>query len=85
MGILYTFDGGEMDPLMVGEALSLLVCSILIREQSPNNFSRHYLSQPSTRLPFMKLLDLEASTPFFLNFQKRVDATDEWLTCIVRY
>lgn len=84
MGSLYSFDGGEMDPLMVGEALSLLVCSILIGERCPNSLSRLYLAQPCTRLLFMKLLDLEASIPFLKTCQKRVGVSDEWLTCIVR-
>ena len=69
-----------MGPLMVGEELSLLVCSILIGERSPSSLSRLYLAQPFTRLPFTKLLDLEASTPFLKNFQKRVGVGHGWIT-----
>jgi len=47
MSSLYRFDRGGMDPIMVEEALShmveealsLLVCSILIAGRSPNNLS----------------------------------------------
>lgn len=59
---------------MVGEALCLLVCSILIGERSPNSLSQLYISQPFTRLLFTKLLDLEALTPFLKTCQNRVSA-----------
>jgi len=85
MGILYRFDGGEIDPLMVGEALSTLVCFILIGERSPNKLSRLYLAQPFTRLPFMKLLTLEASTPFLKTCQNKVSISDERLTCFIQW
>lgn len=74
-----------MDPLMMGHDLSLLVCSILIGEKSPNSLSRFYLAQPFTRLPFTKLLDLEALTPFLKNFQKRADVGHEWITNTIQH
>lgn len=74
---------GNMDPLMMGEGLCLLVWSILIGENITNNLPQIYLDKPFTRLPFTKVLDLEASTPSFKEFQNRVSMGHECITRIV--
>lgn len=72
-----------MDPLMMGEVLSLLVCSILMGEG---------VQQPLLALCRLTIYQtfihetssLEASTPFLKMFQNKVGLGHQWITISIR-